>query len=56
MRQLLREESGGWRRTEGGRGAPGINALFHFHETEIRNQGHIFTATKTPKSSDLLQI
>lgn len=45
------EEDGG-----GGRAAPRINALFHFHETEIRNQGHIFTATKTRKNSDFLQM
>ena len=47
VKQLLREESGGWRRTDGGRGALRINALFHFQVREIRYQRHIFTLSET---------
>lgn len=36
VNQLLREDSGGWRRTDGGRAALRINALFHFKVREIR--------------------
>lgn len=47
MNQLHRRESGGWRRTDGGRGALRINALFHFKVREIRCWRHIVTPTET---------
>lgn len=43
VNQLLKEKSGGWKRTDGGRGALRINALFHFKVRESRYWRRIFT-------------
>lgn len=54
VNQLYGEESAGWRRTSVGRGAPRINALFHFKVREICWEAHFYTNRNSRETTVLL--